>query len=667
MSRFLGLAFFLSLAFSTNGQVIVAGKVLSRDANEPIAYTNIGILHSNVGTLSNPDGSFSLRIPETHRNDTLIFSALGYGRRLVAVRYFQQKSVNVYLTERSTVLNDVVISAKNQKGKTYELGNARVRGGVLETDTLYAGGSTALLIDGSDTKGFQFPAYLEKVHLRIFKNNLPVCKFRLRVQDVDPSGKPGRDLLEKSIVVESSMRSGWMEFDLSTFYFLVERPLFVTFEQILDVHDRTKIADGYREFMELHPDKIKIDTVEFEGKKEVRKLLKGFAVDLPGTFVGIDPTRHDQYTCYVRETSFGEWTKQRGIISAFVTLSDQPGLAKTEKDNCFSSECLAEKICRDFMNETGTNGLQLCVSERNKIMFSLNMGLADAKKKTPVSRNTQFRINSISKSITAAAVIKLAEAKKLDLDAPIQHYTPSFPVKKYPITTRQLAGHLAGIRDYHETNLSDLIRTEHYQSATDAIELFKDDTLLFEPGKQFHYSTFGWNLIGAVVEGASGQSYLHYLQQAVLAPLAMRNTCADDVTEILPNRSRFYDEAGEESDYGDLSYKYAGGGLLSTAEDLIRFGGELLTGTFLDANSKKTMFTSQRTTDGRETGYGLGWYVGVDSKGRRIWHHSGDMLSSSSHLVIYPDHGLVISFVANSQAGAAFSTEGIADLVLSVR
>jgi CubicO group peptidase (beta-lactamase class C family) len=221
---------------------------------------------------------------------------------------------------------------------------------------------------------------------------------------------------------------------------------------------------------------------------------------------------------------------------------------------------------------------------------------------------------------------------------------------------------LAGIRDYHENDLSDLIRTEHYETATQAIKIFENDSLLFKPGSQFHYSTFGWNLIGAVIEGASGQNYLDYMQEHIWKPMAMMNTGGDDNTKNISERSKFYDATGEENNYGDFSYKYPGGGLLSTAEDLVKFGNELLYGNTLNPTLTKKLFETQFTSWNKVTDYGMGWYIGKDKNGHRIWYHAGDMLSSSSYLIIYPDDDIVIAFLANSQEGVLFDMEKIGEM-----
>src|SRR5262249_54878549 len=151
-------------------------------------------------------------------------------------------------------------------------------------------------------------------------------KMRLRLNGVDSNtGGPGRDFLEHSVVVESSIRSGWVDFDLSELGIVVDKPFFVTFEKIHDLADRTAIANGYRDLVRKNPNKVKNDTVVVDGKKEVHQILKGSGMDVPGVFVGIGVSRtvKENFTCYVRETSFANWNKVRGIVTATVEFSNQ--------------------------------------------------------------------------------------------------------------------------------------------------------------------------------------------------------------------------------------------------------------------------------------------------------------------------------------------------------
>lgn len=660
-------------SLSTFGQQTIKGKILKSTTQEPIQYANVGLNKSNVGTISNPDGSFSLYIPANMLNDTLIVSSIGFASKNIPLKYLiAKKDLTISLNQKIVSLNPVIVSSKKKKSLTFELGNHDFKGGVLQTDTLYAGRSIALLIDNKEPnikKGIAFPAFIEKARLRIFKNNLKSFKFRVRLNEVDNlTGQPGEDLLTKSIVMQSSMKNGWLEFDLSDLNFEIDNPFFITFEQLLDLTDRTLIANEYTKFLSEHPNKVKFATIEVDGKKEVKQIFKGGGLDLAGTFIGIaiSKTASEKYTSYVRETSFGEWKKVRGIVAATVTLSNYPDhtVNKEDKNECQENltVCKAKKICKDFIDENGVNGMQVCVSKKNKIVWSDAFGYADIVNNIYVSDSTKFRINSISKSMTSLALIKLVSEGKLNLDSPIQKYIPEFPKKSYTFTTRQLAGHLAGFRDYDENNLNDYIRTEHYDNSIRALKLFENDTLLFMPGTSFYYSTLGWNLIGAIIEKVSGRDYLTYMAENIWNPLGLQNTCGDNFKDKISNRSKFYDVTGEENDLGDLSYKYSGGGLLSTSKDLIKIGNEILYGSYVDTKLKKNLFQTQHTSDNRETGYGLGWYIGKDKNGHRIWYHSGDSFSGSSYLLIYPDDDIVVSFLANSQIGTTFDIEQIGEL-----
>jgi serine beta-lactamase-like protein LACTB len=657
---------------STYGQKTIQGKILNSLTKEPVQYANIGIKNANVGTISNQDGTFSLVVPEKWLKDTILFSSVGYTQKVIAVTYLLQRQVPViYLNQKTTDLRPVTVSTKKEKIQTFQWGNAVMQGGVLENDTLYAGRSLSLLIEPGESnnkKGATFPAYLENARLRILRNNLQSIKFRIRLHGVDAlTGAPGQEFLHESIVVESSMRNGWLQFDLSKQNIEVTRPFFITFEQILDVHDRTAIANDYKAFVAKHPNRIKTDTVEIDGKKEVRLYLTGSGIDLAGTFIAIARSQkaRERFTCFERQTSFGEWKKVSGIITAMVTLSKLPDTQKQPSgSDCTgaAAPCKAEKVCQQFMDETGINGMQICVSKKNKTIWNASFGYSDVYNKIPVTDATKFRINSVSKSITSLALLKLVGENKLHLDSPVQKYIPTFPVKSYPITTRQLAAHMAGFRDYDENNLDDYIRHKHYDNSIQALEVFENDTLLFKPGTRFSYSTFGWNLIGALIESISKEEYLGYMQKNIFQPLKLVNTCGDNATANISNRSKFYDAAGEENDLGDVSYKYAGAGLLSTASDLVQFGNEILHGKHIARGLKDTLFQSQRTSDGKATGYGLGWYIGQDKNGHRIWHHAGDSFSGSSFLIIYPDDDMVISFLANSQAGVNFDIRQIGEL-----
>ena len=293
-------------------------------------------------------------------------------------------------------------------------------------------------------------------------------------------------------------------------------------------------------------------------------------------------------------------------------------------------------------------GLQVAVAVGGKLVWSEAFGYADLAREVPVTAETQFRIGSVSKPLTAAAVALLYEQGKLDLDAPVQRYVPSFPDKGYPITTRQLAGHLAGIRHY----LGDeFLLNRNFDTVLEGLAIFQGDSLLFPPGTKFSYSSYGWNLISAVVEGAAGQDFLTYMSRNVLRPLGLTHTAPDRVDSLIPNRTRFY-ERGADSGFVpappvDNSYKWAGGGFLSTAEDLVRFGSALLEPGFLKAATLELLFTSQKTTAGEPTGYGIGWFVATDGRGHRWVSHGGSSVGGTTAFGVDRDSRIVVAITSN--------------------
>src|SRR6059058_5684641 len=183
-------------------------------------------------------------------------------------------------------------------------------------------------------------------------------------------------------------------------------------------------------------------------------------------------------------------------------------------------------------------GVQVAVAVNGKLVWSEGFGYADAERQKPVTRETQFRIGSVSKPLTATAVALLYEQGKLDLDAPVQRYVPSFPDKGYPVTTRLLAGHLAGIRHYKDR---EFFLNRRFATVLDGLTIFQDDSLLFPPGTRFSYSSYGWNLVSAVVEAASGDDFLHHMAAHVFHPLGLSHTAPDHSDSLIPGRTQFYD------------------------------------------------------------------------------------------------------------------------------
>jgi serine beta-lactamase-like protein LACTB, mitochondrial len=309
--------------------------------------------------------------------------------------------------------------------------------------------------------------------------------------------------------------------------------------------------------------------------------------------------------------------------------------------------------------------VSVAVEVKGNIVFKKAYGFADLENDVPATPETLFRTGSIAKPLTAVGAMKLVEHGRLDLDAPVQRYCPAFPVKKWPVTTRQLLGHLSGIRHYEGKEMDS---TLHYTSMADSMIIFKNDPLLFEPETKFQYSTYGYTVVGCVMEGASSQKFDEFLQANVFVPAGMTHTFVDDF-RIIPHRARGYekDDSGSVRNAGpmDSSYKVPGGGFVSNPEDLVRFAAALTSGKLLKSLPLKEMWTPQKLKDGKETSYGLGWGL-AELDGIRIYAHTGGQQGTSTSLLIMPSRDLASVVMINMQyIDAAVINRAIADAVLN--
>lgn len=312
----------------------------------------------------------------------------------------------------------------------------------------------------------------------------------------------------------------------------------------------------------------------------------------------------------------------------------------------------ARSIAKEWLAR-GIPGFSVTVARDGKIIYSEGFGYADLEQKIGAWPTTKFRIGSISKPLTAVALVKLAEQGKLDLDAPIQRYVPTFPDKGAAITLRMLAGHLAGIRHY---NGDEFFIQKHYATVLEGLTIFQNDPLVSPPGTKFNYSSYGFNLLSAAIEKACGEDFLACMHGLVFEPLGLRSTTEDQPSEIIEQRSRFYnhpkDMPLQNAPFVDNSYKWAGGGFLSSTEDLVRFGNALLEPGYLKKESLALLFTPQKTKSGEESPYAIGWFIGKSESGKRMFQHAGGSVGGTSQLIIYPDQRLVIAMICN------YSTDG---------
>jgi CubicO group peptidase (beta-lactamase class C family) len=299
------------------------------------------------------------------------------------------------------------------------------------------------------------------------------------------------------------------------------------------------------------------------------------------------------------------------------------------------------------MQRLGAPGLSAAVVRERELRWSAGFGLADVENAVPATPATVYRLASVSKPLTATVVLQLVEKGRLDLDAPIQRYVPSFPDKPWPITARELLSHQSGIRNWTEEEFHN---TRRFTSLTDALAAFRDDALLFEPGTNTHYTSYGYTLLGAVAESAGGAPFLEQLRAGVLEPAGMESARDDDVLAIIPHRAEGYwrrkDGTLLNAPLTDTSNRLPGGGLVANVEDVARFASALQRGLLLKPETLRLAFTPQTVRGGRVTGYGLGWVL-ARTGGRREVYHVGGQPQVSTVLYMVPDAGLAVVVLAD--------------------
>nr|XP_002131852.1 serine beta-lactamase-like protein LACTB, mitochondrial isoform X1 [Ciona intestinalis] len=339
----------------------------------------------------------------------------------------------------------------------------------------------------------------------------------------------------------------------------------------------------------------------------------------------------------------------------------------------------SSKMIRRRMEECGAPGMVVAVSINGRTVWSQGFGYSDVENDVECHPGTVMRVASISKCFTSVAMAKLWEEGKLDVDKPIHDYLPDYPPMKYKgkevrVTLKHLLCHVGGVRHYNKEdvpddkskkeNESEIYSTKHYTTVTEGLELFKDDPLINHPDEnKFGYSSHAWTLVSAVLEKASGKTFLR-LMNDTFHSLGMKHTKPDLNNPIIYGRSRYYERKDGRlfnSPYVDLSYKWSGGGFLSTVGDLLKFADAVMycynvkntnyLPGFLRKDTVEKLWSSfsvpqrsEMSSDPEYMRYGLGWYVcpGQEGRGNCPNHqlevaHTGGSVGASSIILLLPD------------------------------
>lgn len=331
----------------------------------------------------------------------------------------------------------------------------------------------------------------------------------------------------------------------------------------------------------------------------------------------------------------------KNLFSPFPKVESIEGLMGLER---------ADVLFHNLVAEKKVPGLAVTVLDSGKKVLQKGYGFAHIDKKIKVHpKHTIFRIASISKCITGLALGKMVEDGMLDLDESFYTYVPYYPKKKYDFTLRQLASHTAGIRGYRGKEYA----LNHDYTIKDGIRIFKDDPLFFEPGTSYLYNSFDFVLLSLAMQEASGMPFEEYVKENILMPLGLKNTFSPEDFDVsssaVENKAEFYTKRTvcfAEAVEVNNTYKLAGGGYLSTCDDVAQLGQAILVRKLLKSETYEQLLASQ-IVNGKPTHYGLGFQVSQDANGRKFVGHVGNSVGAYTNLFVYPEQEKVVAVLIN--------------------
>lgn len=304
---------------------------------------------------------------------------------------------------------------------------------------------------------------------------------------------------------------------------------------------------------------------------------------------------------------------------------------------------------QNYIDKKRVPSISAGILKNGKIEWLESKGLIDLENFVPARNTSVYRIASISKSITAVAVMQLYEKGLIDLDAEIRTYVPYFPKKKWKVTVRHILTHTGGIRSYR--NDEEFNSTLFYSSTREAVLTFANDDLLFEPGTKYNYTSLGYSLLAAMIENVSKMSFENYLRKNIFEPAGMNSTRIDRQREIIYERVHGYEKSSYRkfvnSPLADLSIKVAGGGLISTAEDLLLFVKALLEEKLISKTTFQMMINPVILKNSQRINYGFGFSISDPTDSLQWCGHEGRGTGFTTGLLIVPETKLASVYLIN--------------------
>jgi CubicO group peptidase (beta-lactamase class C family) len=294
-------------------------------------------------------------------------------------------------------------------------------------------------------------------------------------------------------------------------------------------------------------------------------------------------------------------------------------------------------------------GAAVIVVSEGKVLYRDARGLANLELQVPLRADHVFRIGSVTKQFTAAAILLLAQQGKLSLSDPLGRFLPDYPVQGHVVTVEHLLTHTSGIRNYTELpEWAASLRRD--VSVAQLVDFFREQPFDFAPGERWKYDNSGYVLLGAIIEKVSGQGYAQFMRSQIFEPLGMEHTRYDAATPLVAGRVAGYmrDERGwRNADFLSMTHPYAAGALLSTVDDLARWNAAMDSEILLTRASWQRATQSAKLPDARQTRYGMGWITGRVGPVATV-EHGGGVLGFNAYVLRAPSRQLYVAVLANA-------------------
>ncbi|CAG0960213.1 serine beta-lactamase-like protein LACTB, mitochondrial [Phycisphaerales bacterium] len=336
---------------------------------------------------------------------------------------------------------------------------------------------------------------------------------------------------------------------------------------------------------------------------------------------------------------------------ALVVVSTVASVAPAEPPTYAEILSKADAIAAEYLRKPGAVGLSIGVAQRGEVVVAKAYGLADAEFDVPADKDTMFRIGSVTKQFTAAAIMRFVEQGKVSLDDDLGKYVPDFPMQGNAVTVRQLLNHTSGIPSY--TSLGEEWAKLQPLELTheEMLALVKGKPFDFKPGEKWAYNNTAYYMLGMIIEKISGVTYAQHMQNEFFTPLKLGRTRYDSNSTLMKNRAQGYTlqdgEIVNDAPLG-MSQPYAAGSLVSTGEDLVRWSMAIASGKVVRPESFTLMTTAAILPDGESTHYGFGLEVS-EWEGRPCIRHGGGIFGFNSMLMWLPEEDLHIAVISNGE------------------